>query len=75
MIIQSLVTVEACASSERTVRRVSKEDNDSLDTDTPDLQSTTSNSPRKTYKRARPFTVLDDFNKYLVRRTANDLRV
>jgi len=57
---QSLkVTAEACGLSERTVRRVCKEGKDCLDSG---QQVVSFKSPRKTYKRAKPLTELDDFD-------------
>jgi len=70
MFAQSLkVTAEACGLSERTVRRVCKEGKDSLDLE---QQVASFKFPRKTYKRAKPLTELDDFYVDLVRRTRHE---
>jgi len=63
------VTAEACGLSERTVRRICKEGKDNLD---PEQQVASFKSPRKTYKRAKPLTELDDFDTDIVRRTVNE---
>ncbi|KAL4153109.1 hypothetical protein QTP88_000942 [Uroleucon formosanum] len=70
MFAQSLkVTAEACGLSERTVRRICKEGKDSLDSD---QQVASFKSPRKTYKRAKPLTELDDFDADIVRRVVHE---
>jgi len=70
MFAQSLkVTAEACGLSERTVRRICKEGKDNLD---PEEQVASFKSLRKTYKRAKPLTELDDFDTDIVRRTVNE---
>lgn len=69
MFAQSLkVTAEACGLSERTVRRVCKEGKESLD---PEQPVASFKSPRKTYKRTKPLTELDDFDADIVRRTVH----
>lgn len=62
-------TAEACGLSERTVIRICKEGKDSLD---PEQQVASLKSPRKTYKRAKPLTELDDFGADIVRRTVHE---
>jgi len=70
MFAQSLkVTAEACGLSERTVRRICKEGKDSLNSD---QQVASFKSPRKTYKRAKPLTELDDFDADIVRRVVHE---
>ncbi|KAL4153955.1 hypothetical protein QTP88_001788 [Uroleucon formosanum] len=70
MFAQSLkVTAEACGLSESTVRRICKEGKDSLDSD---QQVASFKSPRKTYKRAKPLTELDDFDADIVRRVVHE---
>jgi len=67
---QSLkLTAEACSLSEQTLRRVCKEGKDSLESD---QQVAVFKSPRKTYKRAKPLTELDDFDADIVRRTVHE---
>ncbi|XP_060861789.1 uncharacterized protein LOC132938795 [Metopolophium dirhodum] len=67
MFNQSLkLTAGACELSERTVRRICKEGKDSR---SPEQQLSFFRSPRKTYKRAKPLTELDDFDADMVRRT------
>jgi len=55
------------------VRRVCKEGKDSLD---PEEQVVSFKSPRKTYKRAKPFTELDDFDADIVEQcTSSTIKV
>ncbi|XP_050064650.1 uncharacterized protein LOC126553545 [Aphis gossypii] len=74
MFAQSLkVTAEACGLSERTVRRICKEGKDGLTLeDAVQVQGPTFKSPRKTYRRSKPLTELDDFDADIVRRTVHE---
>jgi hypothetical protein len=67
------VTAEACGLSERTVRRICKEGKDSVTfEDAVQVQGPTFKSPRKTYRRSKPLTELDDFDADIVRRTIHE---
>lgn len=75
--VQSLkVTAQVCGISERTVRRICKEGK-SLENATEGnndvvVERPLFRSPRKTYKRTKPLTELDDFKKDVVRRTVHE---
>lgn len=62
-------TAEACGVSRRTVQRISSEGSKA----TSDADATISfSSPRKTFKKAKYATGIDDFNKDVVRRTVHE---
>lgn len=63
-----VVTAEACGVGYLTVRRICAEGKNSVNLETPGVDPTFV-SPHKRYKRAKPVSVLDDFDSDVVRRT------